>query len=122
MFGFFMGLPFFHPGLGVIAGYYWAKRLSHHVGKVDTKVEIKRVSGFTATVIGFVCLFSTIIALMSKSSASEIKHMLHLPFEISQSLLIFPIIIGGLFLIFAQYFLTRITMIKILKMNNIKVR
>lgn len=114
MFGFFMGVPVFHLILGVIAGFYWAKRLIYHNAVEDFKAEVIRISKFTSIVVGFVCLFSAIFALTSKSTASDLKQMLHLPFDISQSLLISFIITGGLFLVFSQYWLTKVTMIKIL--------
>lgn len=122
MFGFFMGVPIFHLILGVIAGFYWTKRLIYHNSTIDYKAEIYRISRFTSIIIGFVCLFSAIFALISKSTFYDLKYMLHLPFDISQTLLISFIIIGGLFLILSQYWLTKITMIKILEINNINVR
>ena len=119
MFGFFMGVPVFHLLLGVIAGYYWTKRLIYHNGKTDYRAEISKISGFTAFVIGGVCMFSATIALISKSTPYDLKHMLHLPFDITQSLLISSVVIGGVFLILSQYWLTKVTMIIILKKNNI---
>jgi hypothetical protein len=114
-FGFFMGMPVFNLVPGVIAGFYWAKRLIYNKEATDYKGEIRRISGFTSIVIGIVCLFSAAIALISKSTPEDLKGMLHLPFDISQPLLISIILTGGLFLIFAQYFLTRITMQQTLK-------
>lgn len=121
MFGFFMGVPVFHPILGVIAGYHWSKRLFYQAGIVDYNSEIKKVSGFTAVVTGFVCLFSAFFALISKSAPSDLKHMLHLSFDVTQSMLIGLIISGGLFLVIIQYLLTMITMKKMLKMNKINL-
>jgi hypothetical protein len=121
LFGFFMGVPVFHPGLGVIAGFYWIKRLNYQNGTTDYKSEIDRISRFTSFVIGFICLFSATFALSSKSTASELKHMLHLPFDISQPILITFIIAGGLFLVFFQYWLTQITMVKMLKIYHTNI-
>lgn len=122
MFGFFMGVPIFHLFLGVIAGFYWTKRLIYHNNMTDYKAEVLRISRFTSIVIGFVCLFSAIIALSSKSTPYDLKHMLHLQFDISQSILISFIIIGGVLLILTQYWLTKVTTIMILKKNNISLR
>lgn len=122
MFGFFMGMPIFHLFLGVIAGFYWTKRLIYHNNTIDYKAEVLRISRFTSIVVGFVCLFSAIIALISKSTHSDLKRMLHLPFDISPLILISFIIIGGIFLILSQYWLTKVTMIIILKKNNINIR
>ena len=118
MFGFFMGVPVFHPVLGIIAGYYWARRLFYRDGIVDYKAENKRVSGFTATVIGFVCIFSAFFALISESTLYDLKHMLHLSFNITKFMLISLILSGGLFLVTAQYILTSITMKRTFKMSN----
>lgn len=64
-----------------------------------------------------VCLFSASIALISKSTPSELEHMLHLTFDILKFMFISLIVSGGLFLV--QYYLTRIIMNKVLKMNCI---
>lgn len=115
LFGFFMGVPVFHLALGIIAGYYWMKRLIYQNEIRDYKKEIQRTSIFTSVIIGVVCLFSATIAMISPSTPSDLKGMLRLPFEISQTILLCIIIAGGLFLITGQYFLTRATMISILK-------
>jgi len=121
LFGFFMGVPLFHPALGILAGYYWAKRLMYKPAKTEYKTEILRISKFTALIIGCVCLFSAVIAVLNPSTPSELKSMLHLPFEITFLNLIICITIGGLLLIALQYFLVKITMIKTLARNNIHI-
>lgn len=118
LFGFFMGVPVFHPVLGILAGYYWAKRLICQNGKIDYKSEINRISLFTTIVIGLVCLSSAIFALSSKSTPLDLKMMFHLPFDISLQVLVVFIIGGGLLLIITQYWLTKITMIKMLEINH----
>jgi hypothetical protein len=115
LFGFFMGVPVFHLAFGIIAGFYWMKRLIYQNEIKDYKREIYRTSLFTSIVIGVVCLSSAVIALISKSTPADLKGMLHLPFEISQTILLCIIIVGGLILIIGQYYLTKVTMISILK-------
>jgi hypothetical protein len=122
MFGFFMGVPIFHLFLGIVAGFYWTQRLIYNNSTTNYKSEILKISIFTSIVIGFVCLFSAIFALLSKSTPDDLKHMLHLSFDISQSMLVSFIITGGMFLILSQYWLTKVTMIMILKRNNINTR
>lgn len=122
MFGFFMGVPVFNLVLGIIAGFYWVKRLIYLNEPVDFKTEIYRVSLFSSMVTGLICLLSATVALMSESTPSDLKGMLHLPFNISHIILIGFIVTGGLFLIFVQYYLVRITMLKTFQNNNIDVR
>ena len=110
LFAMFMGIPFFHLALGVIAGYYWAKYIIHHKEITDYRKETRRISVFASVVVGVVCLFSASVALLSKSTASEIVSMFRLPFEISQTMLVIFVVAGGLLLIVIQYLLVRITM------------
>ena len=110
LFAMFMGIPFFHLALGVIAGYYWAKYIIHHKEITDYRKETRRISVFASVVVGVVCLFSASVALLSESTASEIKSMFRLPFEISQTMLVILVVAGGLLLIVIQYLLVRITM------------
>jgi hypothetical protein len=121
LFGLFMGVPVFHVILGAIAGFYWTKRLIHYDSTGDYKMEVFKISGFTSAITGFICLLSAVFALLSKSTPYDLKTMFRLPFDITQPLLISFIITGGIFLIFSQYWLTRFTMIKILKLNNINI-
>ena len=114
LFTMFMGIPVFHLVLGVIAGYYWAKYMIHHKEITNHEGEIRRISTFTAIVIGIVCLFSAAVALISKSTSEDLKNMFNLPFDISRPLLITFIVAGGLSLIIIQYLLVKFTMKKIL--------
>lgn len=115
IFGFFMGVPIFHPLLGIMAGYYWAKRILFYKYPYGTyKGEIKRVSRFTAIVMGAISLCSAGIALMDKYTSSNLKGMLNLPFDISMPWLVISIVMGGLLLIWFQYWLTKKVMTKLL--------
>lgn len=119
LFGFFMGVPIFHPILGIIAGYYWGRRLIFQQADRETfPKEISKVSLFTSMAIGFICLFSATIALIDSYTASNLEGMLNLSFEITPAMLLGLIIIGGLFLIGLQYWLTKMAIIKTLKLNN----
>ena len=119
LFGFFMGVPVFHLALGIIAGFYWMKRLIYQNEIKDYKREIYRTSLFTSIVIGVVCLFSAVIALLSESTPSDLQGMFHLSFKISMPLLVCFIIAGGLILIIAQYYLTRATMVAAIRSSKI---
>lgn len=114
LFGMFMGVPFFHLVPGIIAGYYQAKCMIHHNKLTNYTKEIQRMSLFASAIIGIVCLFSGTIAFTNKSTASELRSMFHLPFELSQALLVFLIVTGGILMIVAEYFLVKFTMKKTL--------
>lgn len=120
LFTMFMGIPFFHLGLGVLAGYYRANYLIHHIEITDYKKEIQRISIFASAVTGFVCIASASVALISKSTAGDLQGMFNLQFEISRPLLVTFVIAGGLLLIAVQYLLVKLTMQKTLS-NNIKI-
>lgn len=110
LFAMFMGIPFFHLFLGIVAGYYWAKYMIHHKEITDYKREIQRISVFASIVIGVICLFSASVAFLSESTASEIKSMFRLTFEISQTMLVISVIAGGILMIAVQYLLVKFTM------------
>jgi cellulose synthase/poly-beta-1,6-N-acetylglucosamine synthase-like glycosyltransferase len=117
LFAMFMGIPFFHLFLGIIAGYYWAKYLINHKKITDYKREIRRISLLTSIVIGIVCMFSALVALINKSTIGDLKLMFNLPFDISRPMLIAFIVTGGILMIIVQYMLVKVTMKKTLQIN-----
>jgi hypothetical protein len=114
LFAMFMGIPFFHLFLGIIAGYYWTKYMTHHIEITDYKKEIQRISVFASAVTGLICIASASIALITRSAASEIQSMFNLRFDISRPLLVTSVIAGGILLIAVQYLLVKLTMQKTL--------
>lgn len=117
LFGMFMGIPFFHMFLGIIAGYYQAKSMIYHNKTKDYRKEIRRISLFATVILGIVCLFSATIALMNESTTSELQSMFRLPFELTNRLLLLLIVTGGLLMIIAEYLLVKYTMGKTLSHN-----
>lgn len=115
IFGFFMGVPVFNLVAGALAGYYWVKRILNRNELDNSGRDVRRLSIFTSSITALVCLSSALIALLSKSTPEDLKGMFHLQFDITRSLLITIIIIGGIMLIALQYYLTRFIMVKTLK-------
>lgn len=116
LFGFFMGVPVFQVFLGMLAGYYWSKRLLFLTKPKETfKSEIKRISGFSAFIMTIICLCSATIALIDNYTIANLTGMLHLPFEMTKTHLVLLIVLGGVFLVYAQYWLTMKVMVKTLK-------
>lgn len=62
--------------------------------------------------------FPFLFALNEKTIGDELQHMLGLNFIPSRGLIVIGILIGGSALIIAQYFLTRIVLVKTLKANS----
>lgn len=107
--GMFMGFPVFNLFPGIIAGYYYGKKL--HFLKVPSEnyaLITKRVSLFTGMIMMLICIFSGFIALIGNGVGPDLQQMLGLPFEPSKSLILVTAIIGGIFLVVAQYLLTAI--------------
>lgn len=117
LFAMFMGIPFFHLFLGIAAGYYWAKYMIHHTEITDYKKEIQRISIFAAAITGLICIASASIALITRSTASEIQSMFNLPLDISRPLLVTSVIAGGILMIAVQYLLVKFTMKRTLSKN-----
>lgn len=119
LFGFFMGVPIFNSILGLLAGYYWARRISvQHKNKKTYKKQIKKVAYFTSNVMGVICLISAAIALADTHTANNLKGMLQVPFEITTPLLLTFIVAGGVLLVLFQYWITKITMKQTLKFKR----
>jgi hypothetical protein len=113
MFGFFMGMPLFHPALALIAGYYWALRMLYH--KIDSETmhaEILRVSAFTIIITCIIFGLSASIAFMDENTPNEVKNMLNLSFDFSKPIFIILVVTGGILVLAVQYWLTRLVMIK----------
>jgi hypothetical protein len=108
--GFFMGVPIFNLLLGFPAGYYVAKRcIFLEREDVYTKNYFKQTTVFTVVIMFIVCIVSASIALTDPYTARDLTKMLGLNFEITKSMLVLTITIGGILLIVFQYYLTKFT-------------
>ena len=115
VFGFFMGVPVFQIFIGLIAGYYGAKKMQYlNSPKEIQKVEINKISRFSTVIMAIISICSAFIALMDKHTAANLIGMFHLPINLSLPILGTAILLGGVFLICLQYWLTKKVMIKTL--------
>ena len=118
VYGFFMGFPVFNALLGLAAGYYFGKRVCFRNIKSEMHPKIiNQVSLFTGLIMTLICISSGFIALLDNYTGSTIQGMLGLDFEVTKSMVLGIILIGGVTLIFAQIILTRIAMIKTIMIN-----
>jgi len=118
-FGFFMGFPVFNVLLGIIAGYYYGKRIT----TTDIPEEyypgiIHKVSIFTGLFMTLICIASGFIGLSGRGVGSEIQSMLGLKFEVTRSMLWEITLIGGIILVLVEVLLTRIVMQKTIENNK----
>jgi hypothetical protein len=109
-FGFFMGVPVFNALLGIPAGYYAARKcIFLNTGKENAEKYIKQTALFSTIVILFISVASATIALIDPFTSQTLKGMFGLNYEITKTILVTGIIIGGLVLICFQYVLTKFT-------------
>jgi hypothetical protein len=107
MFGFFMGVPVFNIFLGTLAGYYIGRRMKLNQASKKTFIkETSMVNKYCLGILVLICVSSAYFALASSSTGYDIKGMLNLNFEVTNTMIWGIIIIGGALLIIAQHFLT----------------
>jgi hypothetical protein len=116
IYGMFMGFPVFNILMGIVAGYYYGRRISvNNIASPQRETLIRNVSLFTALIMVFICLSSAYIGLREKTIGEELQGMFGLGFVPQKGLIITGIIIGGAMLITAQYCITRLTISKTIK-------
>jgi hypothetical protein len=119
IYGFFMGFPVFNVGLGLVAGYYYGKRIRflNIAGEKHSKI-MNHLLVFTGFIMTLICISSGFLALEGRGVGGEIQAMLGLGFEVTKPMILGMTLVGGFLLILIQVLLTRLIMIKILKGNN----
>ena len=96
VFGFFMGVPVFNTLLAIPAGFVIGGKLaSQEADKLQVRKVAGRTAWFTTGVLVFICAASAFIALMSESTASDLRGLLGLGFEITQAMIVGLILVGG---------------------------
>ncbi len=117
--GIFMGVPLFHVFLGVLAGIYFGRKL-YYKGADNSKVVLtsKKISFFTAVVMGFIVFFSTVIVLLDRYRLENVKGTLGLSFDISPTVLLFMVFAGGVALIISQYWITRLSILTTFRISG----
>jgi hypothetical protein len=119
IYGMFMGFPLFNLLMGIVAGYYYSRMISvKNIVSPQRDKLIRNVSLFTMLIMVFICISSAFLGLREKTIGEELQGMLGLNFIPSRGLIVSGTVIGGSALIIAQYFLTRIVLVKTLKTNT----
>jgi hypothetical protein len=107
MFGFFMGFPVFHVLLALPAGAFIGRWLAR--GGADSQRMRKvsrRTARFTTGVLSLIFAASAALALTHLSTASEVEHMLGLPFQLTTGMIVGIILVGGAALLVLSWWLT----------------
>jgi hypothetical protein len=116
IYGFFMGFPVFNLFLGVIAGYYYGKRIFYKKIPLEKQSGlINKISLFTGTIMMLVCISSGYIALAGNGAGSDLQGMFGLDFEITKTMIWGIVLIGGILLILLEFILTKITLTKTIR-------
>lgn len=108
LYGMFMGFPVFNLSMGIVAGYYYGLKIKHlDIPSDQSKQLTEKVSLFTTAVMLLICISTAVIALREKTIGLEVQGMLNLGFEVTKSMIILIILLGGLTLISLQYLVTK---------------
>ncbi len=99
-FGFFMGVPVFNAALALPAGFVVGGKLaSESADRLRVRKAAWQTAWFTTGVLALVCAASAFAALASASTASDLKGMLGLGFEVTQGMILGLILVGGALLL-----------------------
>ena len=119
MYGMFMGFPVFNLFWGIIAGYYYGFRINLlNLSQTQQYKITNRVAVFTAFIMTVICISSACIALAGNGVGKDLQMMFRLSFEVTKQMIIAISLIGGIILIGLQYFITKITMQRIIKSDS----
>ena len=122
LYGFFMGFPVFNSFLGLIAGYYYGKKISFEKIAGSKQIRIKRqvllISGLIMTLI---CIPTGLMAFEGSGVGGMIESILGLDFKVTNLMIWGIIIVGGIILIFVQIFLTKFAMEKTIENDLSKI-
>jgi hypothetical protein len=121
LYGMFMGFPVFNAFLGLIAGYYYGQRILF--SKVPSEKHYKIINQvllLTGLIMLLTCIASGFIALAGEGVGYDIQHMLGLGFEVTKTMIWGITLIGGISLIILTIVLTKIAMIKTIKIITLR--
>lgn len=106
IFGFFMGVPVFNMVPGVLAGTYIGRKMKITGQSQDVfKEEMQEGARFAFGVLLIVCFCSAYIALLDPFTGANLRGMLGLSFEVTNTHTWLLIILGGAGLLLVQHFL-----------------
>jgi hypothetical protein len=109
-FGFFMGVPVFNLMLAVPVGFILGSRLAaQSADEIKLRSVTRGAAGFTTIVLAFICIASAVIALADPYTAANLQGMFGLPFDVTSSMVVGLIAVGGSLLLIFNWLLTFIS-------------
>ncbi len=107
--GFFMGIPAFNILLGFLAGNYLSIRvISNYKIERDINKDIKQGAAYTSLVLFIITTIAFLIALSDiENSIQMVQQILNIP--LNASFFIFLLALGGIVIVFTQYYITLFT-------------
>jgi len=119
VYGFFMGFPVFNAFLGLIAGYYYGKRICHNNEKQETRLKLtKKIPLITGLIMAIFCVPTGFLAFEGNGVGQELQSIFGLNFPVTNLMIWGIIIIGGLSLIIVQVLFTRFAIKRTIKNNT----
>jgi hypothetical protein len=107
MFGLFMGVPILNVALALPAGVFVGRWLARYGADSSyTKKVARQAALFTASTLGLVCVASGVIALVNRSTASDLQGMLGLQFQVTPPMIVSIILGGGAIILALDWWLT----------------
>jgi len=107
LFGMFMGVPVFNVLLAVPAGVFIGRWLARTgADSIRLRKSARQTAIWTTGVLGLACIASAVIALASRSTASDLQGMLGLPFTVTPVMIIGIILGGGGLILALEWWLT----------------
>ncbi len=107
VFGFFMGVPVPNAALAIPAGFVVGGKLAHETAdQTRVRRDSRQTCILTTGLLALVCIASAFFALASPSTPSDLRGMLGLGFEVTQTMVWGLILAGGTGLLVVNWLLT----------------
>jgi len=106
---FFMGLPVVNTAVGILGSYIVARSGSvRGADAAETRSRLKTLRIYSFLLLLAFCFASAVLALREETIGSQVRGMLNLPFEVTPGMVWTLIVAGGILLLAAQHFLSRL--------------
>jgi hypothetical protein len=120
VYGFFMGFPVFNLLLGLIAGYYYGKRICYNnIVSSDLFTLKRQVLMISGLIMVSICIPTVLLAFEGDGVGGMLEHIFDLNFHVTNLMIWCIIVFGGIILILVQILLTKFTMERTIKNNTL---